>query len=239
MTKCFFEGLSLTSRPQVSVPLPLFLFLDIFSLTSRVVISCGTGKSWHNNRHCYRCSAASRAVSLAATLNLRDPAIMRSIKCAEGGPCTPNCEQQIDGLICYLVWKETGFLGWRDPLFPSKWTDQSQFSPEASPPASQVRTELGGKTEAREKKKPLSFSFRTHFFPWVLSPFLSHLLSTLANTCCGSKASPFPECVSFSRSSVTPPTLLFPWCICNLGGGWRGSEEENGFYCSALMVFCV
>lgn len=69
-------------------------------------------------QYCCGCSAALRAVSLSALVNLRDPAIMRSIMRADGALCTPDCKQQIDGLICHLVWKETSFFGGERSTFP-------------------------------------------------------------------------------------------------------------------------
>lgn len=62
-------------------------------------------------QYCYGCSAALRAVSLSEMVNLGDPAIMRSIMRTQGAPCTPDCKQKIDVLICHLAWKETSFLG--------------------------------------------------------------------------------------------------------------------------------
>lgn len=107
-------------------------------------------------------------------VNLGDPAIMRSIMRAEGALCTLDCKQQIDRLICHLVWKETSFLGGRDPLFQSKWTDQSRLSPGASP-----ASEEDGEGEG-EKKLSVSLASLISFpESYIFSLLISFPLSLI------------------------------------------------------------
>lgn len=168
------------------------------------------------------------------SVSLRDPVIMRSIMCAEGALCTLDCKQQIDGLICHLVWKETSFLG--GEIHFSNPNEPINLRSPLGPPCQRVGW-------VGRRKKALDLPFLTHFFPHFLSPFLAHLFSTLADAHCASEAS-FSRLVSFSCSSITPPTLLSCGAfviqrIEEEEEEERESEEENGFYCSALMVFCV
>lgn len=56
--------------------------------------------------------AASASTAGSLSENLGDPPIIRSIMSTGGGGRslgTLDCKQQIDELICHLVWKETGF----------------------------------------------------------------------------------------------------------------------------------
>lgn len=80
--------------------------------------------------------------------------------------CTPVCKQQIDGLICHLVWRETSFIFWGGggstfPIQMNRSISAPLLGP--SPPAS------GVKRERRKKSAQPPFSHSFFFPPRLIS----------------------------------------------------------------------
>lgn len=158
-------------------------------------------------------------------------AIMRSIMCAEGALCTPECKQQIDSSFVIWFGRKQVFWGERS-TFQSKWIDQSLPSPGASSPVSWV-----GKHSV--------YFFSLISFP--VSYFLSLLICfpvLLIPALLQKHPSAFPLWVCLFLPCFYNTTHITFLCICNpekrrRRRRRRKNGEENRFYCSALMVFCV
>lgn len=172
-----------------------------------------------------------RDLAASASTAVRDPPIIRSIMSMGGSLGTLDCKQQIDELICHLVWKETGFSkGGRGGIHfpnPNEPINLSTLLGRAPTEGSGVCVELSA-----TKKKTLFLFFSTLFAcpPPSLPP--NHPTTPPLSSVSAVARSLLPKCLR-----VRVFLLLF----CNAAhvcfSVWR--RERNGFYCSALMVFCV
>lgn len=151
---------------------------------------------------------------------------MKSIMHAEGALCTSDCKQQIDSSFVILFGRKHVsffffflfiFFAGRYPLFQSKWTNQSQLSPEASLPLSRVRME-------QENHSVSLFSLTSFPVSYLLPLFISFPLLLILARAQTHLSVCFSSLSVFLRSFYTTTHVVFSCCICNAerrGGGER------------------